>query len=302
MWRRWRAAVGSNRYVNWADIMYMVLPSAILVFYFVATRLVVWSDKKQKQSADHWSEASTVILTPPPDPRPGEPAVTQPAAAKTAEPVRWPRYGERPAPAFVLKAAAPTDCRSVRLVAGQALVAAVMSGVMALVERLLGQHSHSARAIRLAVAGRPGWLVGSVDSVKVVGRASRRSDAAAVCHDGIGMGVGVAAFGASEVLLVNLPSGRGVSRSAPLQTARQFLCRRWSTVADGLRGLFRHAVPVAALVAASRSAAADAAQSVDAVCECSRGDGCHPGMEISRALAPHDCRHDLGGGAIGRPL
>ena len=187
------AAVGSNRYVNWADIMYMVLPSAILVFYFVATRLVVWSDKKEKQNAEHWSESPTVVAPP-----------SSPTPPKAAEPVRWPRYGERPAPAFVLKPPRERLADMIGSLLGSALVAAVMSGVMALVEDYwANMQIRPEQFVWL-------WLVGLVGSWAILipsklweghrGDPMLRRFVMMV----IGMGLGLAAFGASEVLLVNL--------------------------------------------------------------------------------------------------
>jgi hypothetical protein len=196
-------AAGSNCSLHdLANVMAVLLPTVCLIAYLAATRLMSWTDKSQP--AANWAKSPTVMMPelPPLDP-PAEPVVVQPTVA-AAQPARFFRWGEKPTPALVLKSPRERFTQLIGSLLGSALVAAIMSGVAVLFQGYFADVPICPEQFVWL------WLVGVVGSWAVLipsklweghrGEPILRRFVMMV----VGMGVGLAAFGAGEVLMVNL--------------------------------------------------------------------------------------------------
>jgi serine/threonine protein kinase len=192
-------------------LWFLVLaPTVIIVLLFAARRFISWMEGERQQKKS-WAEIPTVVMPPSVDP-----VVGTGAAGVAVElppqraPAPLPRWYERPAAAMILK---PPRERVVELfgsLLASAMIAAIVSGVVTFVDDFCWGKGQ----VRPEEFGWL-WLVGIVGSWGVLvpsklweghrGDPILRRVALLV----IGTVVGLAAFGASEVLMVTLHPASG---------------------------------------------------------------------------------------------
>jgi serine/threonine protein kinase len=187
-------------------------PTVIIMLLFTARRFVSWMEGERLQKKS-WAESPTIVMPPSVAPAVGAGSVgvavelppQQAAAPAPAAPRALPRWYERPSPAMILKPPRERVAELFGSLLASALVAAIVSGVVTFVDDFCWGQGQ----VRPEEFGWL-WLVGIVGSWSVLipsklweghrGDPVLRRIALLV----IGTGVGLAAFGASEVLMVTL--------------------------------------------------------------------------------------------------
>jgi eukaryotic-like serine/threonine-protein kinase len=226
----------------------------IILIAFVVTKLVMsFSEKKR---AEGWSENPTVIMTPDsPSPQTAKPVIAEPLGESTAKPPRWPPWYEKSSPALVVKASRERLAELIGSLLISTLAAAIVSGVMVMLDGYWADVQIQPEQFVWL------WLIGIFGSWAVLipsklweghrGDPILRRFVMMV----IGMAIGLAAYGAGDILMVNLRraadfpnlpnyklptsffaiDGRPLMMAYVASFATLFLLMRWWRQADPMR-------------------------------------------------------------------
>jgi hypothetical protein len=190
------------------DFMIAFHPVLLVIAFFIARGIVSLTERRPP--GERWSEGATVVMPP----QESSSRLAEPDAAQTgvqpAAPVGLPRWYERPAPALIVKSPRERVTELLGSLLGSTLVAAVISGILTVVEA-----KWSGVPLQPEQFGWL-WLIGVVGAWVVLvpsklweghrGDPILRRFAMMV----VGMAVGLAAFGVSELLLVRLRTAEGL--------------------------------------------------------------------------------------------
>jgi hypothetical protein len=200
------AADGPGSLKRRVDVMAAFLPTVLLIAYFVARWLISWTDRREP--AKNWAESPTVVMPPSQPDGTEESVVVVSASPATAKRIHWPRYDDKPAPALVLKPPRERVADLLGSLLGSALVAAIASGVATLLEGYWANVQIQPEQFFWL------WLVGIIGSWAVLLPSKlwegRRGDPILrrFVMMVIGMGVGLAACGIDDTLMVKLRPAR----------------------------------------------------------------------------------------------